>query len=271
MRRRVLVVLVVVLAVVGVVLGAAYLFQRQLIYLPSDGPVPPANAALPGARDVSFETSDGLRLRGWYLPARSAPGPTVLVAPGNAGNRSIRAPLATALAERGLSVLLLDYRGYGGNPGSPTETGLALDVRAARSYLVDDVGVPRDQLVYYGESLGAGVVTELATEYPPAGLVLRSPFTDLASVGKRHYPILPVNLLLKDRFPVAEHARRIRAPATVVYGRADSIVPPAQSRAVAAAFPHPAHLVEVRGAGHNDPVLLDGAQLIDSIVRAAKG
>ena len=90
----------------------------------------------------------------------------------------------------GFGVLLFDYRGYGGNPGSPTESGLALDVRAAFRFLVEEAGVPPQRLLYYGESLGAAVVTELATEHPPAGLLLRSPFVDLAAVGQVHYPFL---------------------------------------------------------------------------------
>ena len=116
----------------------------------------------------------------------------MLVAHGNAGDRAMRAPLAAALAARGMSVLLFDYRGYGGNPGDPTEEGLALDVRAARAYLVDELRVPPERLVYFGESLGSAVVTELATEHPPGGLLLRSPFTELADVAGEHYPFLPV-------------------------------------------------------------------------------
>lgn len=270
MRRRVLLGVAIVLGVVVLVLGSAYVFQRKLIYLPSAGPVPAAGDVLPGAREVGFETSDGVRLRGWYLPAGRTDAPTVLVAPGNAGDRSIRAPLASALAARGLPVLLLDYRGYGGNPGAPTEDGLARDVRAARSFLVHELGVPPRRLLYYGESLGAGVVSELAIEHPPAGLVLRSPFTELADVAQRHYPFLPVRLLLKDRFRVAEYARRISVPVTVVYGTADSIVPPGQSRAVAEAFAGDARAVAVPGAGHNDPVLLDGDAVIDAVVDTAR-
>src|SRR4029450_13715187 len=107
-----------------------------------------------------------------------------------------------ALSERGLAVLLFDYRGYDGKPGRPSERGLARDVRAAYRFLVDEAGVPSDRLLYYGESLGAAVVVELATEHRPAGLVLRSPFVDLASVAREHYPFLPVGLLLRDRYPI---------------------------------------------------------------------
>ena len=267
MPRALLVGLVGMVVTVALVVVLLWVFQRRLIYLPATAPVPPAEQVLPGARDVTLRTADGLALGGWLVSPR---GPdrkvTVLVASGNAGDRALRAPLAVALAEQGLGVLLFDYRGYGGNPGSPTERGLALDVRAAYRFLVERAGVPPQRLLYYGESLGAAVVAELATEHPPAGLVLRSPFVDLAAVGRVHYPYLPVRALLKDRFPVVEHVARVKAPVTIVYGTRDSIVPPEQSRAVAAAARSPARTVEIRGADHNDRALLDGPQLVGAVV-----
>ncbi len=253
----------------ALVVAALWAFQRQLVYLPDRQAVPPAARVLPGASDVVLETEDGLELGAWWLPAAQAGAPAVLVASGNGGSRELRAPLARALAEQGLSVLLFDYRGYGGNPGSPTEQGLARDVRAARRFLLEVAGVPADRLLYFGESLGAAVVTELATEHPPAGLVLRSPFEDLASVGSVHYPLLPVRALLRDRYPVAEHIAHVDAPTTVLYGTADSIVPPEQSRAVAAAAAELHRLVPVRGADHNDVVLLAGDDVVQAVVELA--
>jgi pimeloyl-ACP methyl ester carboxylesterase len=194
----------------------------------------------------------------------------VLVANGNAGNRSLRAPLARALASAGLAVLLFDYRGYGGNPGRPSEQGLAHDVRMAHRFLVEEAEVAPTSLLYYGESLGAAVVTELASEHPPAGLVLRSPFVDLAAVGRVHYPFLPVRTLLRDRYPLADHLARVQVPTTVVYGSRDSIVPPAQSRAVAAMAAGETSVVEIAGADHNDPALLDGEKLIEAVVELAE-
>jgi len=261
----------IVAAVVALLLLVVWVFQRSLIYLPSRERVSPTAAALYGARDVALQTGDGLRLGAWYFPAtRPDVGMAVLVANGNAGNRVGRAPLARALADRGLAVLLFDYRGYAGNAGRPSEQGLASDVRAARQFLVEEVGVPPGRLLYYGESLGAAVVTELATEHPPAGLVLRSPFVDLATVGRVHYPFLPVRTLLKDRYPLVSQLARVRAPTTVVYGTADSIVPPEQSQAVAESAPALIRLVAVDGADHNDSVLLDGEQLINAVVELAE-
>jgi fermentation-respiration switch protein FrsA (DUF1100 family) len=263
-------VVVVVAAVLVLVLTVAWVFQRHLIYFPATGPVAPAAEVLPGASDVVLTTGDGLRLGAWLVPAGEPDrGITVLVAAGNAGDRSLRAPLAAALAAEGLAVLLVDYRGYGGNPGDPTEDGLARDVDAAYRFLVEERGVPPDRLLYYGESLGAAVVTGLATRRPPAGIALRSPFVDLASVGRTHYPFLPVGALLRDRYPLAEQLRTVTAPAVVVYGGVDSVVPPEQSRAVAGSAPALHAVVEVPGADHNDRSLLDGRALVAAVVSLA--
>ena len=259
-----------VVVVLTLLVGLLWTFQRSLIYLPDDGPVGAAGPLLPGARDVTLTTDDGLHLAAWYLPAEAPDAATVLVANGNGGHRGLRAPLARALSGEGLSVLLFDYRGYGGNPGSPSEAGLALDVRAARDFLVADAGVPQERLLYFGESLGAAVVTELATEHPPAGLVLRSPFVDLPSVGRVHYPFLPVGLLLRERHPVARDIATVRVPTTVVYGSGDTIVPPEQSRSVAGAAAQLHRVVEVPGADHNDPVLLDGPEVVGAVVELAR-
>lgn len=264
--RRLVIILVVVVAVLAVL---AWSFQRRLVYYPSAGPVPPAADVLDGARDVELRTADGLSLDAWLVPASSSDAVTVLVAHGNGGDRTGRAPLAKALTEEGLGVLLLDYRGYGGNPGSPTEEGLALDVRAARTFLLEEAGVAPDRLLYFGESLGAAVVTELAAEHPPAGLLLRSPFTDLAGVGREHYPFLPLDALLWDKYQLVEHLQHVEVPTTVVLGSKDTIVPPRQSRAVANAAPQLHDLIVADDADHNDLALLNGQQLIDAVLDLA--
>ena len=265
MRRPASYVLVMLL-VLALVVAAVWFMQRRLIYFPDRSVPPAASRMVAGAQDVTLHTADGLDLTAWLVRPRATDRRLgVLVAPGNAGNRLARAPLVAALAGLGLTVLLVEYRGYGGNPGRPTETGLAQDIRAARAYLINDAGAPEDRLIYFGESLGAAVVTALAAEQPPAGLVLRSPFTDLAAVGREHYPFLPVRMLLRDRFPVADLVRRVSAPTVVVYGTNDSVVPPAQSIAVAEAAAGPARQVAVEGADHNDASLLTGPQLLDAV------
>lgn len=256
----------ILLVVVVLLLAALWLLQRRLIYFPDTAAVPPPGSALPGGREVTLTTEDGLALRAWHVaPTGTDRGVTILFTPGNAGSRMLRAPLARKLAAKGFAVLLLDYRGYGGNPGSPSENGLISDARAARAYLLDH-GVPAQRLIYFGESLGAAVATRLAAEQPPGGLVLRSPFTNLADVGTRQFPLLPVHLLLQDRFPVIELIGQVRVPTVVVYGTADVLVPPEQSAAVAAAAGGPIRTIEVVGADHNAAELNEGNQVIAAVV-----
>ncbi len=258
----------VLLAMVLVVIALAWLFQRRLIYLAEPGRAPAVATVLPAGEDVAFDTADGLRLRGWFVPAATGKSQaTVLVLNGNAGNRAARAPLAAELSRAGLSVLLLDYRGYGGNPGSPSERGLLADARAARAYLATRGDVDPARLVYFGESLGAAVAVQLAAERPPMALVRRSPFTSLADVGRVHYPFLPVRLLLKDRYASIEQVGRLRCPVLVVAGERDGIVPWEQSRRLAAAIPERKRFVLVPGADHNSLELLAGQRLIGEVVR----
>ena len=268
-RRRVLVIVAVVLTAIVLIVGLLWVFQRRLIYLPDTSAPPPAQNVVPSAVDVRLRTADGIDLGAWYVAAPpSSCRATVLVAPGNAGNRELRAPLMDALAARGFGVLVLEYRGYGGNPGSPTEEGLAADAVAAREFL-DAQGLTGREIFYYGESLGAGVVTMLAASHPPAGLLLRSPFVDLAAAAAVHYPFLPVRAMLHDEFPVRDTVARLTVPVTVVYGAADSIIPPDQSREVAAAAGERGLAVAVPGADHNDPALLDGPALLDAVMALA--
>ncbi len=269
-RRRAVLIVGALLAIVVLIVGGLWVFQRRLIYLPDTAAPPPAGRVLPGASDVTVRAADGVELGAWYLPApASSCRATVLVAGGNAGNRAARASLAAALAARGFGVLLFDYRGYGGNPGSPTEQGLAADAAAAREFLAGE-GLADREILYYGESLGGGVVAGLAASRPPAGLLLRSPFEDLPAAAAVHYPFLPVRAMLRDTFPVRDTVAGLGVPVTVVYGDEDSIIPPEQSRAVAAAAGDRGVAVAVPGADHNDPALLDGPELLDAVVALAE-
>lgn len=257
---------------VAVLVAVLWLVQRSLIYFPDRSRPPSATQVLPAGQDVTLVTGDGLRLTAWYQAPAQAGAPTVLIAPGNGGNRAGRSELALGIAERGPGVLLMDYRGYGGNPGSPSEAGLAQDVRAARKFLLDQPGTEAKDLVYFGESLGAAVVTDLAVEHPPAALVLRSPFTSLSDVGRSVYGI-PPGRLLRDHYPLAETIGRTQAPVWVIHGSSDTIVPPEQSRQVAQSAREAGlevHEVEVPGADHNDPALTHGHAVIDVVTMAVQ-
>jgi pimeloyl-ACP methyl ester carboxylesterase len=268
-RRGIVLGLATVL-LIGLVVGMLTALQRQLIYFPDSTTVPSAGDVIEGARDVTLRTSDGLALGAWFVPASSAADMkiAVLVAPGNGGNRTGRVGLATELSRRGLAVLLMDYRGYGGNPGSPSEDGLAKDAMAA-ALTLEELGYPAQRTIYFGESLGTGVVAALQARRTPAGLVLRSPFTELADVGAHHYPWLPVRLLLKDGFRITELLSDSQVPVTVIYGDRDSIVPSALSARVADEATSLVERVVLRGADHNDEVMF-GPPVADAVARLAK-
>jgi uncharacterized protein len=262
--RAPLTVIVIVTLVASGLIALMWSQQRRLIYFPSPGPVPSAAVVLPNGRDVVIDTEDGIRLGAWYFPIAGT-APAVLVCNGNGGDRSMRAALAVALNRMGLSVLLFDYRGYGGNPGGPSEEGLAADARAAQAWLAAQPEVDPQRIAYFGESLGAAVTIGLAVQRPPAALVLRSPFTSLADVGAVHYPWLPVRRLLLDHYPSIERISSVRAPVLVIAGDRDDIVPARLSRRLFDAAGEPKRYVVIRGAGHNDPDLLDGRQMLDEI------
>jgi fermentation-respiration switch protein FrsA (DUF1100 family) len=267
--RNIMATLVLVIAVVVVLLWAG---QRRLIYFPFGKVPPPASVGLKYADEVSFTTDDGLTLHGWYVPAVSPPARfTVLAFSGNAGNRGMRAALAEELARRGVATFLFDYRGYGDNPGSPTETGLARDARAALAHLTARPDTDPQRVVYFGESLGAAVAVRLATEAPPLALVLRSPFTSLADIGRHHYPYLPVRLMLHDRYPSIDLVPLVRTPILVIAGDRDRVIPTEQSKRLHAAAPEPKELLIIDGADHNDDALFAGTQLIDGILRFVDG
>jgi uncharacterized protein len=240
--------------------------QRRLIYFPSPGPVPSAAAFLPGGRDVVLDTEDGKRLGAWFLPGPSGQrGPAVVVFNGNGGDRSGRAPLALGLSRLGMSVLLFDYRGYGGNPGTPSESGFATDARAAQAWLDAQPEVDPNRIVYFGESLGAAVAISLALERPPAALVLRSPFTSLAEVGRVHYPWLPIGRLLIDHYASIDRIGSLSGPIVVIAGDRDDVVPEPLSRKLYDAAPDPKRYLLVSGTGHNDPELADGDRMLEQV------
>ena len=268
--RRGVVLGLVTMCLVGLVVSMLTALQRQLIYFPDSTAVPPAHEALEGARDITLQTSDGLTLGAWFVPPSSASDTrtAVLVAPGNRGNRLDRLGLAAELSRRGLAVVLMDYRGYGGNPGSPSEDGLAKDAMAA-ALALEELGYPAARTIYFGESLGTGVVVALNARRTPAGLVLRSPFTELADVGAHHYPWLPVRMLLKDRFQVTEQLSNSEVPVTVIYGERDSVVPTQLSARVADKAPTLVERVVIQGANHNDEVMY-GPTVADAVARLAK-
>jgi fermentation-respiration switch protein FrsA (DUF1100 family) len=251
-------------------------FQRYLIYQPTraDAIDPDVSGLMTGRVEaVRVPTADGLELNGWLVHSLSPSGDAnhngaasrqaVIYFPGNAGHRGYRAIELDLLSRLGADAYLVDYRGYGDNPGKPTEANLAADAQAIWKFVTTTRHIKPAQVVLLGESLGGGVATRLASELseagtPPGGLILRSTFSSLVDTASYHYPWLPVGMLLIDRYPSAERIAHVTCPVLVLHGNVDTIVPFELGKRLFEAAPAVSAgsigktFVVLPGAGHND-------------------
>lgn len=252
--------------------GALYLGQRSLLYYPDTSVPSPAASGLPEMATVRLDTDDGLRLLAWY---RAAPAdrPTVVYFHGNAGSIGGRAFKVRPYLDAGFGLLLVEYRGYGGNPGKPTETGLYADGRAALAFL-DVEGVAATDLILYGESLGSGVAVHLAAErgaaQPVGGLILEAPFSSMAAVAAHHYPFVPARSMVKDRYDSDAKIARIGAPLLIVHGDRDRTVPPRFGRRLFDAAIEPKEIRLLTGARHNDLYDFGAAEAVIEFIERAR-
>lgn len=229
-----------------------YFWQRKIIFLTTAERPVPALAGVPDVEVWTIRTEDGLDLNAWFQPAAAADHPVVLFFHGNSGHIGHRAPRIPRLAAAGMGVLMLEYRGFGGNPGAPSEEGLARDARAAHAALRAH-GIDAARIVLWGESLGTAVAVRLATEVRAAALVLEAPFTSMADIARMRYRVVPVDPLLKDRFDSASRIAAVDTPLLVIHGQHDEMIPFAMgSRLFAAATMADRQFWTAAGAGHND-------------------
>lgn len=235
------------------VLGLMMAMEDSLIYFPSVYPDGYWNPPGLEFEDARFEAADGTKLHGWYVPA-SNPRAVILFAHGNAGNLSHRFEILEMLHRLQVSVLIFDYRGYGRSEGSPSEAGVLQDARAARRWLAERAGVNESQIVLLGESLGGGVLVDLAASDGARALVLQNTFTSLADVAKFHYPWLPIKLLMRSQFDSLAKIGRYHGPLLQFHGDADTIIPLVLGKRLHAAAKGPKQLVIIPGGDHNDPL-----------------
>lgn len=238
-RRLAVGLLVAYLAVLAVLFFA----QRNLIY-----PAPQErHAPAPGFADVTLQTADDLALKAhWRAP--DAGRPAIVFFHGNGGSLAGARFETQTYAARGYGVLLVEYRGYGGNPGTPSEDGFYQDGRAAMAFLADQ-GIAPEQTVIVGHSLGTGTATQMARESAPAALVLLAPFTSLPDAAGAAMPLVPASLLVRDQFENLAKVPSLRMPILILHGTADTVVPFALGERLAKAAPT-ATFRPVAGAEH---------------------
>lgn len=240
--------LLLLLFIISLFFIVAYYSQRHFIYFPASETPNPKDFGAEDMQVIQLPSAKGVTLTSWYKPTENKK-PTILYMHGNAGHIGYRMYLARQFLSEGYGVLLLEYRGYGGNPGKPTEAGLYQDARAAVHFLKEQ-GVPEDHIVFYGESLGTGVATKMATEFSACALVLQSPFTSFTDLARFHYPwiILPVI----DKYDSLSRIQQIHVPVLMLHGHLDRIVPYDQGLDLFNQANQPKQWVELKYKGHLD-------------------
>lgn len=236
----------------ALLVGGMAVFQRDMIYHPGSQLMDPAQAGVPEMIPVPVRTRDHLVITGWYAPATRPQAATIVLFHGNAGTLAHRAHKARVLLDAGYGVFLVGYRGYGGNPGRPSEAGLYDDSRAALAWLITQ-GIPESRLAAYGESLGTGIAVQMATEHPGlAALVLEAPFTRLPDLAPAY--LLPgfADMLMVDRYDSLGKIAGIQAPLLILHGEHDGVVPVSMGRQMFAAAPGEKEGAFLARAGHND-------------------
>lgn len=240
-------------AIVAYAALCAFMFvaQRNFLYAPNRSRPDQDSTGAPQMDVVELTAADGLPLLAWYRAPKNDRLPMIVYFHGNAGHIGDRATKMAPFLKAGFGLLLLSYRGYGGNPGKPTEQGLYADARAALDFGRDQ-GVGEDRLAIYGESLGSGVAVQMATERPIAALVLEAPFTSMTKVAHEKVPYVPVPLLIRDRYDSLSKIGDVEAPLLVIHGEADRTVPVGHGRRLFAAAADPKQSLFLPHAGHAD-------------------
>ena len=251
--------IVIALIAIGVP-AAAWFAQERLIFFPQPAT---STAHLPArASWLEVLAADGAHLRGWIVKGTVTPAPAVIYFGGNA--EEVSWMLADQHWPREWTIVGVNYRGYGASEGTPGEVALTADALVIYDELARRVDIDPHRIVVFGRSLGTAIAVHLAAERPVAGAVLVSPYDSLTAIGKKHYPWLPVSLLLRHRFDSVADAKRNQMPLLAIVGASDSIIPVERSRALFDAWAGPKVWHVEPAAGHND--LGSGGAFWESIV-----
>lgn len=240
------------IVIIAVVIGLVYFMQRSMMYFPSPEKQDIAKTGFANVKEVSLQTADGLDLYAWYKAPVPATKPTIVWFHGNASNVAITSYRAATYIKHGYGLLAVEYRGYGGNPGKPSEEGLYNDARAAIEWLKQN-GVSEDSIILYGESIGSGPAIQMAVEYKGLhAVVLDSPLSSATEIASYHYPFLPVKWLISDKYDNLSKIAKISAPLILAHGTADTIIPYQYGQKLFNAAPEPKSMITLEGAGHNN-------------------
>ena len=227
-----------------------YLCQSRFIYFPArEMDVDPGMVGLE-FNHISFKTKDGLSLSAWYIPAENS-SRVLLFCHGNAGNISHRLESILLFHQLGLNVFIYDYRGFGASEGRPSEHGTYQDVAGAWIYLRNERHFKSKEIILFGRSLGGSVASWLACREDPLALIIESSYQSLAAVAAKHYPLIPVRLLLRFRYNTSEYIKKVTCPIMVIHSQDDEIIPFAHGKTLLKLANEPKTFLAIRGS-HNE-------------------
>lgn len=233
-----------------------YIYQPKFIYYPyANIEATPQTIGLE-YENVTLTTSDDLKINGWWIPHEHARA-TLLFLHGNAGNISHRLESIKIFHKLGLSVFIIDYRGYGKSEGKPTEKGTYIDAETAWDYLITEKNIKRDNIIIFGRSLGGAVANWLAYKHLPAAVIFESTFTSIADMGKHYYPYLPTSFLTRIKYPSINRIAAIKSPKLIIHSKNDDIVPYKYGKQLFKAANKPKIFLDIHG-GHNEGYLISG-------------
>lgn len=249
---------IVRIGVLAYVLFTLFLYgcQSKMIYFPKSEIETTPKASGLDYEDVTLEPAPGATIHGWWVPCDHARG-TVIFFHGNAGNISHRIDSIRDFHRIGMNVFIIDYRGYGKSSGRPGEKRTYEDAMAAWKYVTEERAVAAADTVIFGRSLGGAVAAWLASETQPRALILESAFTSVVDMGKHYYPILPVKLVTRIRYPTIDYLARVKCPVLIAHSAEDDIVPYKFGKRLYEAAGEPKAFLEMRG-GHNDGWITTG-------------
>ena len=200
-----------------------YFYQRTFLYFPELNNYLTKETINEENQQLTVKTSDDISLKSYYYSNKNNTH-TILFLHGNAGTLENRIYKLNAIKRLGFNYLAISWRGFSGNQGEPSEFGLTQDAIAGLNFL-NKSGIRDEDIYVYGESLGTGVAINLSISRNLKGLILESPYTSIAEVGKIKFPFLPVNLILKDKYDSISKIDKVNCPVLVLHGFSDTIVP----------------------------------------------
>jgi len=238
----------------------AVVLEKRLVYHPDPGYVTPASVGLGDVTEKILNTPDGEKVICWW--AKAKPGhPTILYFHGNAGSLAVRAERVRKFNAAGQGMFMMTYRGFGGSTGKPSEAANVADAKLAYDTLVG-LGVDPADIIVYGESLGSGVAVQVAASRPIGGIILDAPYTSLVDVAEHRFPLLPSRLLMRDRYETVRYIDKVNAPALILHGELDEIIPVAMGRKVLAGLSGRKEMISFPKANHADHYLFGSFDVV---------